>query len=469
MQGALKVGLLVVAFITAFVAAFAVLGKSMFAEPVDTYKAVFKDAGGVPVGSAVNLSGVRVGRVGSVALDGPGRALLILELKKGTPVPVGTQASIAGSLIGIGDRPIELKPPVTIGAMATPGSTLEGVSQSPLSSFAPESEETLKALNATLKATQGLLEDKATRDRLGTLLDSSNKTIAEFGTLAAQMNRLVAANQGQVQVALVRAVKMMGDLSVATKAIARIAGDGKLEGQMNGLLTEMNKTMKESNLLVADLRKTVNDPELQGPMKQILANTQTMTESGTKIASNAELMSKNGIAISEEAIKVMEKASKLADELSEVLKKFDKALGGVAGIASGGKGFPQVETDIIVTRESNPGRFRSDFEAAIPIGGDRYHLGIYDAFESNKLIAQIGRPLSERSEFRYGIYASKPGVGVSYQIAPGVSLRGDLFDVNRPRFDFRTKFDFNREVSGWLGLERIFDHPSPSIGIGIRR
>ncbi len=469
MQSAWKVGLLIVAFVGCFVAAFAVLGKSMFAEPVDLYKATFKDAGGVTVGAPVNLSGVRVGRVSSVSLAAPGQAVLELEVKEGTGIPIGTKATIAGSLIGIGDRPIELVPPEVVGEMAKPGDTLLGSSQSALASFAPESEETLKALNATLKATQGLLEDQQMRNRLGELLDSSNKTITEFGLLAGQINKVVATNQGQVQVALVKAVAMMEDLQVATKAIARIAGDGKLEGQMTGLIEEMNKTLQQSNGLVADLRKTVNDPELQGPVKQILANTQTMSESGTKIAANAEVMSKNGIEASAKAVGVMEKASKLADELSAVLKKLDTALGGVAGLASGGKGVGKIDTDITVTRESSPGRFRSDFSASIPAGAERYHLGLYDAFESNKLIAQIGRPLGTRGEFRYGIYASKPGVGVEYRVAPGVSLRGDLFDVNQPRLDFRAKFDFNRNISGWLGIERIFDDPAPAIGIGIRR
>ncbi len=470
MQSAWKVGLLVVGFVACFVGAYAVLGRSVFAQKTDSYQAVFKNAGGVVTGAPVMLSGVRVGQIGPVRLESANRAIVDLQLDEGTKVPEGTKAVIAGSLIGIGDRPIELVPPETSAPALAPGSQIPGYILSPLESLAPESQATLNALNDTLKATQELISDQEMKGQLVNLLESSNKTITEFGSLAAQMNKFVGTNSGQVQVALSKSAKMLDDLSVATQAVARIAGDGKLEGKMLGLVDEMNATLKQSNALVADLRKTVNDPELQGPMKEILANTQTMTESGTKIATNAETVTKNGVTLSEKAIEIADKASKLADELSGVLSRLDKALSGVAGLGgTAAGGLKGIETSAVVTRESNPGRFRTDFEVKVPAGEESYHIGLYDAFEGNKLIAQIGRPFSTNAVLRYGIYASKPGLGVDYRIAPGTSLRGDLFDVNRPRLDVRARFDFNRDLSGWLGIERIFDGTAPSFGIGIKR
>ena len=468
MQGAIKVGLLVVGFIVALVAAYAVLGRSLFAEKVDIYTAGFSDASGMTLGSDVTLSGVRVGRVAKIALESPTSVVMTLEVKTGTKIPVGTKAVNAGSLIGIGDRPLDLKPPVGSTAIAPPGSRLEGQTMGALGAFGPQGEETLKALNETLIATKNLIEDQKLRSRVDTLLASSNKTITEFGSLASQINQMVGANQAQVQTAMKKAVAMMSDLQVATTAIARIAGDGKLEAQMNGLIGEMNATMRESNLLIADLRKTVNDPELKNPIKDILANTKTMSESGTKIAADAELMAKNGVAVSEQAVTVMEKASKLADELSDVLKKFNETLGTVAGIGKGGGGI-KLDTEVGVTYQQSDKRLRTDFEASTILGGSRFHLGLYDAFETNGLIAQIGRPISERSDFRYGVYAGKPGVGVSYRLTPGASLRGDLFDINNPRLNARARIDFSKDISGWFGVENILDDPSPSIGFSIRR
>lgn len=469
MQGAIKVGLLMVGFVAAFLAAYAVLGRSVWAEKVDTYTAVFSDAAGMVAGSDVTLSGVRIGRVASVGLSSPNKAVMTLEVKQGTRIPVGTKAIIAGSLIGIGDRALDLKPPLVVHEFAAPGSELQGETQGALGALGPQGEETLQALNDTLKATKNLIEDRKLRDRVDTLLVSSNKTITEFGSLASEINQMVTANQAQVQTAMRRAVAMMGNLQVATKAIARIAGDGKLEAQMNSLVAEMNSTMKESNLLIADLRKTVNDPELRDPIKEILANSQTMSESGAKIAADAELIAKNGVTVSEQAITVMDKASKLADELSGVLKKFNETLGGVAGLAKGGAGLGKIDSEAALTYESGNRRLRTDFEASTTLGGSKFYLGLWDAFESNSLIAQIGRPISTRAELRYGVYAGKPGFGVSYRLAPGATLRGDIFDINHPRLDARARIDFSKDISGWFGVESILDDPYPSIGFSIRR
>lgn len=469
MQGALKVGILVVGFVAAFLVAYGVLGRSVWAEKVDRYRAVFTDAAGIVSGSEVTMSGVRVGRISSVVLERPGRAVLKLEIKRGVAIPEGTKATIPGSLIGIGDRPLELRPPTVIGRMLPVGAELPGETQGALGALGPQGEETLKALNATLKATQNLIEDKELRGRVDTLLASSNQTITEFGSLAKQINQMVGSNQAQVQSAMKKAVAMMSDLQVATKAIARIAGDGKLEAQMNSLVAEMNSTMKESNLLIADLRKTVNDPELRNPVKEILANSQTMSASGARIAADAELMAKNGVTVSEQAITVMDKASKLADELSEVLKKFNETLGGVAGFARGGSGIGKIDTEVGMTYASGPREIRTDFEASTVLGGSRFYLGLWDAFETNGLIAQIGRPISDRGELRYGVYAGKPGLGVTYRLAPGATLRGDLFDINHPRFDARARIDFTKDISGWFGVESILDEPYPSIGFSIRR
>lgn len=468
MQNAWKVGLLAVGFLAAMFGAYAILGRSLFAVPTSTYRAVFVDAGGVVPGSPVLMSGVRVGQVSNLQLEGPGRAVMVLELEEKIKVPAGSTVVIASSLIGIGDRPVEIIPPKIITSMLEPGAELQGVLKSPLESLSPESQETLQALNETLRATQSLLQDQQLRSRVADLLESTNKTVTDFGVLANQITRVVSTNQGQVAQTLGKASEMLDDLSTATEAIARIASDGKLEGQLTALMTDMSATLKESNALVSDLRKTVNDPELQGPMKGILANTQAMTESGVRISENAEKIAANGVTLSAKAVEIADKASKLADELSEVLRRFDRALGGVAGIGAS-TGVGTIETEAALIRESSPGRFRSDYELTVPFGGQKYHLGIYDAFESNRLIAQLSRPAGSNTDLRYGVYASKPGVGLVHRFSPTLSFRGDLFDVNDPRLDASLRFDFNRNIRGWLSLQEVFSGSRPAVGISIRR
>ncbi|MFQ3677542.1 MAG: hypothetical protein SNJ74_06345 [Fimbriimonadaceae bacterium] len=105
----------------------------------------------------------------------------------------------------------------------------------------------------------------------------------------------------------------------------------------------------------------------------------------------------------------------------------------------------------------------------LPLSDESIHLGVFDAFEANRLNVQLGRPLAKGLDYRVGIYASKPGVGVDYRVAPKLTVRGDLFDINDPRLDLRARFDLGGGVLGWLGVDRTFDRNAWSLGVGIRK
>lgn len=471
MKHASAVGGISLAFVALLIGAYAFLGQALFAPKLTRYSAVFADAGGAVPGSTVLLSGVPVGTVQEVKLERAGRAIVVLAVNSSVQIPQGTEAILTASLVGFGDKPVELIPPSSSSAFVSPGGEIPGRIKGALEGVIPDTSETLAELNKTLRATQELIGDQEMRGKLVTLLESSNKTITEFGQLAARIDSVTAENQGTLRQTLLQASAMLGDVSKATQAVARIATEGKFERKTMALLDEMTASVKQGQGLVADLRKTVNDPELQGPMKQILSNTEQMTQSGTRIASNAEVMTKNGIELSEKAIEIAEKASKLADELSDVLKKFESTfdkLGGITGGAAGA-GIGRLETEVTMLRETDPGRFRAEMTATIPIGENRYTLGLWDAFESNKLIAQIGYDFNDSTKIRYGVFASQVGVGVESRIAPGVWLRGDLYDFNEPRFDLRAQYELRHNLRLLFGIDRVFGQNTPTIGVSLRR
>lgn len=469
MDGAWKVGGLVLGFIALLVGAYAVLGRSLFAEKTSAYSAVFADAGGVTEGSPVLLSGVRVGQVAKVSLTADSQAELQLAIVDGTTIPVGTEAILATSLVGIGDRPVQLVPPAKPTGSLPPGSQIAGRIKGPLEGMFPDTTETMTELNATLKATRELISDQGMKQRVETLMDSTNKTITQFGALAARMDGMIGENQGTLRTTLLQASKIMADVSATSAQIAKVASSGKLEGKTYALLDEMTTSVKQSQALIGDLRATINDPEMKESMNAILANTKTMTDSGTRIASNAEVMSQNGITLTESANEIATKASKLVDELSALLKKVDGAVGAISGTGAVASNFRSEGAEMRFVRETDPGRFRAEAEFGFGIGRDNYYLGIWDAFESNKLIAQAGTKFSDQLELRYGVYASQLGLGVHYQITPGFKIRGDIFDVNEPRFDLRAGIRVSKDANVWLGLDRVFSRTSPTIGIGIRR
>lgn len=132
MQSAGKVGALVILFGVLLVGVYAVLQKSFFAREMDTYFAVFADAGGLTTGSPVFLSGVQVGSVEKIELVRPGQARVVLAIDKGRPIPEGSQAVLPTSFISIGDKQLLIVPPETVTNLMTPGDTMPGSLQKPL-------------------------------------------------------------------------------------------------------------------------------------------------------------------------------------------------------------------------------------------------------------------------------------------------------------------------------------------------
>jgi phospholipid/cholesterol/gamma-HCH transport system substrate-binding protein len=466
MKSAANVGFLVLVFVALIVGAYATLGRTIWAPRTVDFVAEFSDAGGVATGAAVLLSGVKVGEVVAVRLDGPRRARVTLRLREGTPVQVGTVASMPSSLIGIGDRQVELLPPSGDGALLPPGSTILGVKRSPLASLMPESEETLAELNKTLRATQALLSDEKLRTRLEGVMAAGEDTAKQFGTLATRLDRLLAQNSSQLTQALRQGGRVMDDMAVVSGELARFTKEGQVQERVLKLLDGLEQSVQAGRQLVAEMNALVTDPKLREPMEEIFANTKTMTESGTRVAQDAEKMAKNGVTLSERAIEIADKASALADDVKAILDRFKGVIDKLPGVEQGIRGIT-AEADLF--RESSPGRWRNDMTVHVPYREKEISIGLWDAFESNKVTLQIGQPFGRDATVRYGVFASKPGVGVDYRIAPRLFFRSDLFGVNEPRLDLRARYEFGGGVIGWLGWDRVFEKNAPTIGIGIRR
>lgn len=467
MQGAWKVGLLVVIFVGLIFGAYQVLGRSLIQKPADRYDILFADATGIAEGTRVLMAGVKIGEVEKVLLASPTQAQVKVKIEKGTAIPSGSGAVIPGSLIGIGDNPIQIVPPADAVAAMAPGGTLIGVRSSPLEGLLPDTKGTLDEVNKTLAATRKLIESETLRTSLEKLLVSSEKTINQFGQLAQRMDGLMASNQQTLGDTLRNASLAMAEVKDTTVAVRKLASDPQWKDKIAGLMDGFAATAKKADELMVSLNNFVNDPKMKDSLNSMLANANKMTESGTKIAANAEEMSKNGIVITEKTSKLLDQASEIAAEAKALMSKLGKTFEKASGI--GGLALGAISATMDLNRETKPDRYRTDFEAQIPYGDKKIHLGLWDAFESNKLTLQLSQPLAPKLNVRYGIYASKPGVGVEYQLARGLFLRGDLFDINDPRADLRARYEFGNGFYGYLGVNRLFDRNAATVGIGIRK
>lgn len=474
MHSAAKVGGLVILFGGMTVGAYAVLQESLFAQDVKPYRVIFEDAGGLTAGSRVMMSGVKVGQVESIVLEAPGRAVAHIQVESKYQIPQGSKAVLPGSFISIGDKEVQIMPDSTSVVMLSENDEIPGELLGPLENMIPDTEETLENVNKTLVAIQDILSDKELTQGIKDVMTESKgmiregqRTAASFGRLANTLDKTVAGTSGKVDQLLVTTNKSLMDMQVITAEIKELVVKGEFQDKTVKLLDELTLAVQQGKQLVSDMNALVADPEMRASMKTSMENVELMTGSGVRVASDMEAISKNGIVISEETAILLKKVNSLADDVQQLVENFQSTVGKIQG--GGNNLLPKVGYEADMMYVPSDERARMDANLIFQSGKESYYLGLYDAFESNKLTLQAGRSVSDQMSLRYGVYASKPGVGVDYRVAPSLFLRGDLYGFNDSQLDLRLRYDFGGGVHGWAGMESIFDRNSLAVGLGMRR
>jgi hypothetical protein len=117
-------------------------------------------------------------------------------------------------------------------AMATPGTTFTGAKASAFGGILAGAEVTLGELNKTMAAFRSVLEDKALRNGMTETLATTNKTLSQFGNLAARLDSTVAQNQAEIG-------KTKGKDEAAGKAtMVSVLGLDRARAQAERLLAE---------------------------------------------------------------------------------------------------------------------------------------------------------------------------------------------------------------------------------------
>ncbi len=478
MKSAAKVGALLVVFVILVLGSYAILGRSVLSRHRKTYFVSMTDAGGLLVGTRVLMAGVQIGTVDKIALAGPHQAQLTIHLNDGTKVPEGSEAVIQGSLIGLGDTPLEIVAPAVTGGELPEESTLPGRKAGPLDSMLPDGGRGLYSnVNQTLGAVQKLLQDqrlqtdlKKVLETTNTTLQASQATMARFNALAARTDDLLARNEGNLD-AMVKATKnTIEQVRYTAGTLADFVRKGKLQNGTTAILDKAVRIEAQASDLIAALNKTASDPRLRANLDRTAQNVADTTDRGPGIADNAKKITSNMAEITERAKPlpdqlndVAKKASQLEDRLNALLDRFS----GVKPPSA--QGLRALSTELDVIRQTKPGHWRTDFNGTLPTHDGFVTFGIYDAFEKDKLNLQMGRYAAPTLAYRYGVYASKPAIGVDYQFSRNLGIRTDLWDINSPEFDARFRYDFGGGLIGWAGFDRILSGSYPTFGLGIRK
>ena len=266
MSKEIKVALLAIGAIAALVIGYNFLRGSNILSSNHTYFAIYPKVDALNAGAQVLLNGYKVGQVKSLELqpDKGNTVRVAIELDKGIVVGDSTTASLGGSLLG--SKAITL----TLGKNSkvyTGGEEIRTVTPSSIAdAFQAKALPVLDTVGATLAHINGLLNKDAATNIQGTLLGARGS--------AEALQRLILANQANVNTITRNFAQMSAALNTTTKKLDKIAvnftqlSDSLKNAPVGPALRRLNSTLADAQTTVQSLNAALNDNK--GSMGKLL-------------------------------------------------------------------------------------------------------------------------------------------------------------------------------------------------------
>ncbi len=436
-------------------------------------KVRFKDARNISEGASVLMAGVRVGSVRQVELVGtPPVAELTLAIRQSVRIPQGSTFRLSAGLLLPTESRVEIIPPAQVAGVIEPGSVLEG--ENPLdftgvaNRLTPEVERTLQELQLTLASARRLIEDQDLRRALTETLRAVEEATERSTRLIAQVEGLVGENRAQVRQLLAEAVATTRELKRTLENANRLLQDPQLNEDLRATLASARASAQQAEQILQQANTLIADPQLQDDIKTTVQNVRQLTEKANtlaektgKVIENAEQLVRNLNESVEEAKPILQQAKGTFERVNTALDRL---------VTARTLGIVDANYRIDMTYTSQLERYRTDLQIALLTRDNRtLLLGLYDLTEQDRLIAQYGVQVAPNLLVRYGLYASKPGIGVDYRLGERGLLTLDLFNPNDWQGSLRLNWRASNQVWLWGGLESPFRRNYPAVGIRIER
>ena len=259
------VGLVGIGIVVALVVAVFSYEKIPFLTGKSGYSAYFTEAGGIKPDSDVRVSGLSVGRVSSVKLDGT-KVLVKFTVDDDVALGNRTEASIKTETV-LGTKMLEITPrgdgklegPIPIERTRAPydlpdalgdlTSTISALDTAKLSSALTTLANTFKDTPPDLKAAlEGVAQFSSTLDnrdaKLRSLLANANKVVGVLGRRSDQIaNLVINANALLAELLTQRNAvdALMTNVGAATRQISAVIGDNRT--QLKPALDKLNSVL----------------------------------------------------------------------------------------------------------------------------------------------------------------------------------------------------------------------------------
>ncbi|SHJ39174.1 MlaD family protein [Pseudozobellia thermophila] len=264
----IKTGIIVIGGILLFILGFSYLKSSPLFESGKTLYAVYKDVGGLQVGTPVTINGFTVGNVTDIGFkDSEGSLLVTLFVKSDFDFSKQSHAELYDTGI-IGGKGIQIKPVFDGSPMAKSGDTLPSQTQPGLTQLVQKQlaplqrkvEGAMTNADTLLRNVNDVLDENARRD-LRETLSGLNNTVASFQKSAEVLNRILSNNESKLEGSLKNFEELTANFTQLSDSLNN-AGLGRTLANLEATMTNLNTLMARIEKGEGTLGKLMNDEEL---------------------------------------------------------------------------------------------------------------------------------------------------------------------------------------------------------------
>jgi len=416
-----RVGLVIVISVVALTIVYWFLGGLTLRAREYRIYGIFGNVQRLERDSVVRMAGVAIGRVAKITLWRASKARVEMRIRRDVKIPIGSAFRVTSGGF-VGEVYVEITPAQPDGDYVKPGAVIYGQDTVTLDQLTVQVNELVTRLQTTAASLNTVLGDKRMIAAMRNTMLNTELASKRAADLMSDLRAITALNGRSLDVTLANAAK-------ASQDFAKLADD--LRGVMaKGGRKNIEEILKSGRTAAANLqdaseklRRLVGDEQMSADIKATVSNAKAVTERLNKIVGPRR------------------KAGERT-QLPSVGGKFDL--------------FANTETDT----------YRLDYNLTIPgVRGKFYRLGLFDIGESSKLNLQEGLMGNPSTAFRYGLFASRLGVGLDRYLSPRLSLHADLYRPNDPILELKGVYRLTDELGVMAGMDNVLDEGALLLGV----
>ncbi len=490
-----KVGIIVIASILVLVAVYWFLGGLSVRGASYRINAYFSDVMKLDKGSDVRLSGVPIGLVEDIGLDENSRAYVKLLIWKKYDIPSDSVARVtSGGLIG--DTYVEVIPG-SKGTVLVDGDTIKARKLVQYTEIMEGLDKLLKKLQITADSVNTVMGDEDLMGSVKSTMENMDKTSQETAALVAELKDVVQLSTPRIRHIMANLDRASENAALVSRQVEQMMGKD-MQPRVKGILQHVSKIAENLDTTIAsakDLMETagtskqkvdaaldkvtlaagqaeqiltklnelVADTDLKDNIKKTVKNTADITEGLKDIVGDKEVQG--------QLRKTIKNAAEVSESAKTVVALLNQTLKGKQGITPEQQAqIPDYGASIYSLWNTGTNKARFDANYTFNLGPPRsfYRVGAYNIGEKTGLTLQAGEALGGGSAFRYGLYASKVGLGFDRMFSKRYKLSAELFDPNDAQLELRGTVEINDVLSAYLGLEDVIHSDRRNVLLGVQ-